>query len=281
MEEKCKEYLDYVINYSKEHIDENVLMTENFVVKWNKWLNKKFYNLLVREEKILRDINEYSDLGPKMYMSYSVDNRYYIFMENLESMGFRSLTYLFDRKNGKYTASPKDVKNIITSITSLHSMGIAHRDLHCGNIFYCLNTSRVKFIDFEYSTDLFENLDIELTEDTSQDHVGYLTSLQEKWCSLGFGTLRENFPTSREIFYICAYISDISWYLYLFSDNEEGTLEEVIQYGRWSYEKDTNFSYSAKVLFKEYNTYVDNSDVHMRGLDFRKFFKNISYSIDR
>lgn len=137
----------------------------NFIVKWNRY--RRDLDDFKREVRIQNLAYSYG-LAPRIIQFYrqnsskhSEENGYiYIFMEDLISKGYDTIPNIYGRfKNGKqigYQGKKNRIPgNVINEITKamqkLHTIGISHRDVHPGNVFYNKVENKVIFIDFGQS----------------------------------------------------------------------------------------------------------------------------------
>lgn len=137
---------------------------EEYIVKWNRYRSdvSEFKN----EVKIQRAAYTLG-VGPKILQIYeqkSTKSRggyIYIFMEDLISKGYRSISEYYGKySKGKQVGFRKSkyevddiprtiIVDISRKLKRLHTLGIAHRDLHPGNVF--TNGQDVIFIDYGLS----------------------------------------------------------------------------------------------------------------------------------
>jgi predicted Ser/Thr protein kinase len=138
---------------------------ETFIVKWNRYRNNiDEFKYEVRIQKAAYTIG----IAPKILQIYEQKSKnssggyIYMFMTDLIVLGYKSISEYFGvfnkgiqvgfKKNK--TEKLNDVPSIIIekiaeSLKKLHSIGIAHRDLHPGNVF--TNGKNIIFIDFGLS----------------------------------------------------------------------------------------------------------------------------------
>lgn len=170
---------------------------ETFILKWNRIGTLTYSEDLARELKIQKELYKLG-VAPKVLDYYVQFDRtkmgnprvyLYIFMENLMESGYstiKDLYGIFSRKSklkGFKKIPKKILINIAKVVDKMHKKGIAHLDLHAGNIFYNPKTNKVKLIDFGLSKkfknrkEAFEN----------EDEAFYLPDgkeIPEKWDSI-------------------------------------------------------------------------------------------------
>ncbi len=139
---------------------------ETYIVKWNRFRNDiSEFKYEVRIQQIAYSLG----LGPKILQVYEQKSQVssggyiYIFMTDLIKLGYKSISEyfgLFNKqkkqigwrkiKKEQYDGIPKlIIIEIAKTLKKLHSVGIAHRDLHPGNVF--TNGSKIMLIDFGLS----------------------------------------------------------------------------------------------------------------------------------
>ncbi len=137
---------------------------ETYIVKWNRYRDTiTEFKYEVRIQKATSSLG----IAPRILQVYeqksnlSSGGYVYIFMTDLIKFGYRSISEYFGiYKNGKQIGFKKYVDErqdlpqsaivkIANTLKKLHSLGIAHRDLHPGNVF--TNGQKIMFIDFGLS----------------------------------------------------------------------------------------------------------------------------------
>jgi len=140
---------------------------QTYIVKWNRYrsnVNEFKYEVRIQKAAYTKGI------APEILQVYeqkserSSGGYIYLFMTDLISRGYQSIPKLFGTfdRQGRQTGFKKikkergDIPEIVVykiaeALKKLHSMGIAHRDLHPGNVFYNINLEKVMFIDFGLS----------------------------------------------------------------------------------------------------------------------------------
>jgi serine/threonine protein kinase len=138
---------------------------ETFIVKWNRYRdNVSEFKYEVRIQKVAYTLG----IAPQILQVYEQKSErsrggyIYIFMTDLIRLGYKSISQYFGtfNKRGEQTGFKKirgergDIPQIIIvkiaeALKKLHSVGIAHKDLHPGNVF--TNGDRIVFIDFGLS----------------------------------------------------------------------------------------------------------------------------------
>lgn len=116
----------------------------NYIVKVNKRDPTKKYT--DNEIKVQNYVSKY-DLAPKIFKVIDTPTKKYFIMENLTDYGFYDFNTYFKNK----TVSSEAINELYKSIQKLHSIGVAHRDLHADNIFYNPTTNKYKFIDYGFA----------------------------------------------------------------------------------------------------------------------------------
>lgn len=154
----------------------------SFVVKTGK--------ITRREQEISKYLSEKTDVVPKQYGS----GKQYQVMEKLDGVSLdKVLTYKRNEKllsekfpNLKFddTVITQVIKKTIKSLSELHKLGVAHADIHTGNIFVTSPDLEVKIIDFGLSIKSYKSALEEVLYGVSLDEVdldyGYLISLDSK-----------------------------------------------------------------------------------------------------
>ncbi len=112
---------------------------EYFVLKYNP---KHFRNELeiMEEVKSVQNIPRIVEIFPEEYRFLMTglnapDLRQVLLDDN--NLPFREIEFLF--------------RTLLQTLTDIHNLGIAHRDIKLENIVYCRKTSQILLIDFEYS----------------------------------------------------------------------------------------------------------------------------------
>ena len=137
---------------------------ETYVVKWNRYRDTVAeFKTEVRMQRVAYALG----LAPQILQIYeqrstrSSGGYIYIFMTDLIAAGYKLISEYFGvyqrgKQVGfkKYAGEPKDLPHlaiveIAKALKKLHAAGIAHRDLHPGNVF--TNGRRIVFIDFGLS----------------------------------------------------------------------------------------------------------------------------------
>jgi len=138
---------------------------ETYVVKWNRYRdNVNEFKYEVRIQKAASTLG----IAPQILQVYEQQSErssggyIYIFMTDLLKAGYKSISDFFgiyDRKGRqigfkKYQGETHDIPQlaiveIAKALKKLHAIGIAHKDLHPGNVF--TNGQRIVFIDFGFS----------------------------------------------------------------------------------------------------------------------------------
>lgn len=137
---------------------------ETYIVKWNRYRDTVAeFKTEVRMQRAAYTLG----IAPQILQIYeqrstkSSGGYIYIFMTDLIAAGYKSISEFFGvYRNGKqigfkkYAGEPGDlprlaIVEIAKALKKLHSVGIAHRDLHPGNVF--TNGKRIVFIDFGLS----------------------------------------------------------------------------------------------------------------------------------
>ncbi len=140
------------------------------IIKWNKYPEHK--NDMIHEIK-MQNIAYTIGLAPKIISFYQDQNHMYIIMTNLNNHGYETLYSLYRKKRqdpnkkdpDQYKKIPKKITNkLIDVVNKLHSIGISHRDLHAGNIFYNKKLNDIKIIDFGLSIMYPSKLEAHLNE---------------------------------------------------------------------------------------------------------------------
>ena len=135
----------------------------NFIIKWNRYRDQEDIDDIKRELRFQRAAWT-AGLAPKVLEVYEQtykDGSYvYMVMPDLIAMGYRTISELFGKfdKKGRpagfknHGKIPVHVlKDISETLLRLHRLGIVHKDLHPGNVFYNPETGGVQLIDFGLS----------------------------------------------------------------------------------------------------------------------------------
>jgi serine/threonine protein kinase len=151
---------------SENSADGNVVRLDNgLIAKWNKkhtigsfkYPDEDFERLVTKEvldDSILGIKNEINfqkylskhHIAPEIYENYeyskqNTSDSVYFFMEDLHKKGYESI-------NNFNPTPARMVLEIIKTVVKMHKLGIAHRDLHGGNIMYNPKINKIKIIDF-------------------------------------------------------------------------------------------------------------------------------------
>ncbi len=137
---------------------------ETYIVKWNRYRDTVAeFKYEVRIQKAAFSLG----IAPQILQVYEQESErssggyIYIFMTDLIKLGYKSISEFFGIfKNGKqvgfkkYTGEKDDIPRlaiieIAKTLKKLHSIGIAHKDLHPGNVF--TNGRKIMLIDFGLS----------------------------------------------------------------------------------------------------------------------------------
>ena len=121
-----------------------------YILKWNR--NPVSKSEMLKEIRI-QNIVYTLGLAPKIVDYYQDSGHVYIFMENLEDLGYYTINklYRYKYKDSFKKIPNKVIKAIAEALKKLHEAGIAHKDAHSLNIFYNKDLNDVKIIDFGLS----------------------------------------------------------------------------------------------------------------------------------
>ena len=161
---------------------------EKFIVKWNKYHNNiSEFKYEVRIQKAAYEL----DIAPRILQVYEQKSEksrggyIYIFMSDLISLGYKSISEYFGTFNNKgqqigFKQNKEKVdipmiiiKKIAHALKKLHSIGISY-GLHPGNVF--TNGDKIMFLDFGLS-EIYTNKDLAWKNEKYTTTRKFITSL--------------------------------------------------------------------------------------------------------
>jgi len=137
-----------------------------YVVKWNRYRNNiNEFKYEVRIQKAAFTIGVAPEIFQVYEQKYKTAGYIYIFMADLIRAGYESIAKLYGVYNSKHVQTgfkklkkgelgdipEATIEKIAEAVKKLHTIRVAHGDIHTGNVFYNPITKKVLLIDFGLS----------------------------------------------------------------------------------------------------------------------------------
>ena len=212
-QDKCMKVIKIISGSDEDSAYGNVVEVgndqESFIVKWNRYRDEEDI-IDIKKELRLQNAAWTLGLSPKIIQIYEQpykDGSYvYIFMNDLVIMGYKTISEIYGLFKGSNKITdfkepdriqngfknngfiPESVLiNISRALLKLHTLGIAHKDLHPCNVFYNPYTKDVKIIDFGLS-EMYPSYESAYNNEnftfSSWKGVDYDTKIPKNWSLL-------------------------------------------------------------------------------------------------